>query len=164
MTYYHIIAIHGARRRLSKWNARTNLDRSSWEYSKKIRELNAELQRLRDEAAKAFAQLNGWVACPPHGSHTIHFRAPGRSRKNIAAVVQRYHYYGQPIATREGVQLPPDPFASFHFPGWTSFEVHAPPGFEVKFLPEQDGRFIGLWVRPRLIGRYNEEEETAATR
>ena len=43
------------------------------------------------------------------------------------------------------LHLPPDPLASFHFPGWTLFVVITGPGVEVRWLPEQDGRLKGLW-------------------
>jgi hypothetical protein len=46
-----------------------------------------------------------------------------------------------------GVDLlvPPDPLASFWYPGATLFIVLATPGTEVQWLPEQDGRLAHLW-------------------
>ena len=47
--------------------------------------------------------------------------------------------------------MPPDPLASFHYPGWTIFVVltlaDAPP---VVWLPEQDGRLADLWQRMKM--------------
>jgi hypothetical protein len=82
----------------------------------------------------------------------LYFRPPGRGRKkNVAAVAQSYHDE-EPILTREeGLLMPPDPWASFWYPGWTTFVVITSPDVEVKFLPEQDGRLAGLWSRPRMI-------------
>jgi hypothetical protein len=132
MTDNLIRAIHEAMRRLSIWNARTNLDHTSWEYNKKIRELDREVRRCRDEAAKAFAQLNGWIVSRYDnggyrgGEHGLYFRPPGRGRrKNVAAVAQSYHD-AVPIVTRPGLLLPPDPWASFWYPGWTTFIAIVP--------------------------------------
>jgi hypothetical protein len=35
------------------------------------------------------------------------------------------------------LRLPPDPFASFHYPGWTLFVVVTKPGVEVKWPAER---------------------------
>jgi hypothetical protein len=43
------------------------------------------------------------------------------------------------------IYLPPDPLASFWFPGFTFFAVLAAPNMNIKWLPEQDGRYIHRW-------------------
>ena len=50
-----------------------------------------------------------------------------------------------------GIELlmPPDPLASFWYPGSTLFIVLAAPGTEVQWLPEQDGRLAHMW-QPRV--------------
>jgi hypothetical protein len=139
-----IRAIHEARRNLSRWNAHTDLDKNQSPYQQKIRELNAELTRRRNEAARAFARLNGWkVRRDADGSkHSLYFRMPGGGK---VVVVQEYCDFVEP---RSEAVMPPDPFASFWYPGWTTFVVYAH-GFKVKWLPEQDGRLAeaGLWLR-----------------
>jgi hypothetical protein len=81
--------------------------------------------------------------------HDIWFR---QDRRYVAAV-------GQPYLSAVGIaearanlkardlvlHVPPDPLASFHYPGWTLFVVVTKPGVKVCFLPEQDGRLKGLW-------------------
>jgi hypothetical protein len=81
--------------------------------------------------------------------HDIWFR---RDRRYVAAV-------GQPFLSAIDIaeerarlkarslvlHVPPDPLASFHYPGWTLFTVITRPGVAVRFLPEQDGRLKSFW-------------------
>jgi hypothetical protein len=81
--------------------------------------------------------------------HHIWFR---RGRRYVAVVGQPYLSDVDVAAARANLRtrnfvlhVPPDPLASFHYPGWTLFLVAALPGVEVRFLLEQDGRLKGLW-------------------
>jgi hypothetical protein len=125
-------------------------------------------------AVDAFAKLNGWqpsevasyglsllgrgrmswrIRADNHDcdllDHCLWFR---EERSYVAAVGQPY-LSAVDIADERAkltardlvLHLPPDPLASFHYPGWTLFVVVTRPGAEVKWLPEQDGRLKGLW-------------------
>jgi hypothetical protein len=126
-------------------------------------------------AAKAFAEINGWRTAPaffdlgrlgrgaPTRSH--HWADNSRDRqlldhplwfyfqrRFVAAVGQPYRPAVDLVRwrahlTERGFTLhvPPDPLASFHYPGSTLFVVVTRPGVRVRFLPEQDGRLKGLW-------------------
>ena len=94
-----------------------------------------------------------FVAAGIDRDHCLGFRADG---KNVAVVTQPYHYdrahYDRPDDARAwfadrglAVHIPPDPFASFHFPGETFFIVITKTGAGVKWLPEQDGRGKARW-------------------
>jgi hypothetical protein len=133
------------------------------------------LERAHQAAVDAFAKLNGWRATKcsfyslgllgrsamsdslrrrggdsfPLLDHCLWFR---RERRYVAAVGQPYLSGVDIAAARANLKarnlvlhLPPDPLASFHYPGWTLFVVVTKPGVEVRFLPEQDGRLKGLW-------------------
>ena len=125
-------------------------------------------------AMTAFAKLNGWrpsevasyglsllgrdrvsgrIRADNHDfpllDHCIWFREGRR----YAAVVGQPYLSAVDIAGERArlldrglvLHLPPDPFASFHYPGWTLFAVVTKPCVRVRFLPEQDGRLKGLW-------------------
>jgi hypothetical protein len=120
-------------------------------------------------AKQAFADINGWILqgshCHPemlgkrnrmpyHYSslpsvydHIIGYRRDGL---NIAIVTQPYSFDDKEriMLTRNGLELhiPPDPKASFHYPGRTFFIVVTKPGVTVNWLPEQDGRMAGKWL------------------
>jgi hypothetical protein len=127
--------------------------------------------RRRPQAAiDAFAAINGWRTCGQdsydlrlvgrvadcwHGGsdgglldHCIWYRKNGRY---VAVIGQPYldrdfAEVRDDLAKRDLVlHLPPDPLASFHYPGWTMFFVITRPAVGVRFLPEQDGRLKGLW-------------------
>jgi hypothetical protein len=49
------------------------------------------------------------------------------------------NYYGLEL------YIPPDPLASFWFPGATFFVIIAAPHSHIQWLPEQDGRYIRRW-------------------
>jgi hypothetical protein len=81
--------------------------------------------------------------------HCVWFR---EGRRYVAAVGQPYLSAVDIAEARARLadrglvlHLPPDPLASFHYPGWTLFVVVTKPGVGVRFLPEQDGRLKGLW-------------------
>ena len=139
------------------------------------RAAGAAAQRAYQAAVDAFAALNGWQATGYsfYGldllgrsamsdslrrlggrdcsllDHDIWFR---RGRRYVAAVGQPYLSDVDIAAARADLKardlilhVPPDPLASFHFPGWTLFVVVTQPGAEVRWLPEQDGRLKGVW-------------------
>ena len=125
-------------------------------------------------AAGAIAELNGWRPSEVAGyglsllgrdrmsgriradnhdfpllDHCIWFR---EGRRYVAAIGQPYLSAVDIAEARARLadcglvlHIPPDPLASFHYPGWTLFVVVARPGVPVRFLPEQDGRLKGLW-------------------
>ena len=131
--------------------------------------------RAHQAAVDAFAALNGWQATKygfncldllGRGAMSESLRARGardcelldhhiwfrRGRRYVAVVGQPYLADVDVGAGRANLRarnfvlhIPPDPLASFHYPGWTLFLVATPPGVEVRFLPEQDGRLKGLW-------------------
>lgn len=78
-----------------------------------------------------------------------------KDRRFVAAVGQPYPGAAGDLdrwrshLARRGLVLhvPPDPFASIHYPGGTLFVVVTKPGVEVRFLPEQDGRLADRWAR-----------------
>jgi hypothetical protein len=125
-------------------------------------------------AITAFAKLNGWrpsevasygLSLLGRGSMSWRVRAANHDcdlldhcvwfregRRYVAAVGQPYLSavdIADERARLEGrglvLRLPSDPFAPFHYPGWTLFVVVTRPGVEVQWLPEQDGRLKGLW-------------------
>jgi hypothetical protein len=130
--------------------------------------------RAHQAAKDAFAEVNGWrpsevasyglsllgrdrmfgrIRADNHDcdllDHCIWFR---EGRRYVAVVGQPYlsavdiAEARARLAERDLVlHVPPDPLASFHYPGWTLFVVVTKPGVEVRFLPEQDGRLKGLW-------------------
>ena len=131
--------------------------------------------RAHRAAVNAFAALNGWQATKcgfncldllgrsamsdsirARGTrdcelldHHIWFRG---DRRYVAAVGKPYLADVDIAETRARLaprdlvlHIPPDPLASFHYPGWTLFTVVTRPGVVVRFLPEQDGRLKGLW-------------------
>jgi hypothetical protein len=81
--------------------------------------------------------------------HDIWFK---RDRRYVVAVGQPY-LSDVDIAVEHAklqargfvLHIPSDPFASFHYPGWTLFLVVTLPGIAVRWLPEQDGRLKGFW-------------------
>lgn len=117
---------------------------------------------LRHSAINEFAALNGWKAVPSDKSfppekighrnrgerwslsqqifdHVIYFRAAG---KNAAIVTQPYNNCRREaniLAKKLGLALhiPPNPKASFHYPGHTFFFVFTLPNCTVNWLPEQ---------------------------
>jgi hypothetical protein len=129
--------------------------------------------RAHQAARGAFAALNDWRAtefsCYNLGllgrvahswslyhsrdhvllDHAIWFR---QGRRYVAAVGQPY-LSAVDIADERArlaarglvLHVPPDPFASFHYPGWTLFIVITLPGAAVRWLPEQDGRLNEFW-------------------
>jgi hypothetical protein len=137
--------------------------------------LEQMVARAHQAAVDVFAEPNGWrpTKCSfysldllgrsamsdslrrrggdsfPLLDHCLWFR---RERRYVAAVGQPYLSGVDIAAARANLKarnlvlhLPPDPLASFHYPGWTLFVVVTKPGVEVRFLPEQDGRLKGLW-------------------
>ena len=122
-------------------------------------------------AAEAFGKLNGWGLSNQHSyslEHLVRARAMSPRREGYDFPLLDHDYWcrldrryvaviGQPyslsdiVAQRENLtkrglvlHLPPDPFASFRYPGWTLFLVVTMPGVPVRWLPEQDGRLRGL--------------------
>jgi hypothetical protein len=126
-------------------------------------------------AMAAFAKLNGWQETKQHFysldllgraamsdslrrrhsydfpllDHDAWFR---RDRCYVAVAGQPYLSAVDLAAerarlTERGLVLhvPPDPFASFNYPGWCLFLVITIPGVAVRWLPEQDGRLKGRW-------------------
>jgi hypothetical protein len=125
-------------------------------------------------AMAAFGELNGWrpsevasyglsllgrdrmsgqIRADNHDfpllDHCLWFRC---DRRYVAAIGQPYLSAVDIAEARARLadcgrvlHIPPDPLASFHYPGWTLFVVVTKPGVEVKRLPEQDGRLKGLW-------------------
>ena len=117
---------------------------------------------LRHSAINEFAVLNGWKAVssdkgfPPEKighrnrgerwspspqifDHVIYFRAAG---KNAAIVTQPYNNCrreANALAKKLGLALhiPPNPKASFHYPGETFLFVFTLQNCVVKWLPEQ---------------------------
>ena len=125
------------------------------------RTLSRRESTLRRSAINEFAVLNGWKAVssdkgfppekigrrgnvdfyekPSFFDHVIYFRAAGR---NTAIVTQPYHSCHREIAAlaeKLGLawHVPPNPKASFHYPGHTFFFVLTSPDCVVKWLPEQ---------------------------
>jgi hypothetical protein len=125
----------------------------------------------RRAATALFAELNGWRVFKEFG-HDLNLlgrvassRRDNRERQLLDHCVwfrgqRRYvAVVGQPYLSavdlaeeraslaRRGLvmHVPPDPFASFHYPGWTLFLIVTLPGVAVRWLPEQDGRLKGLW-------------------
>jgi hypothetical protein len=125
-------------------------------------------------AMAAFAELNGWrlsevasygLSLLGRDRMSSRVRADNREcdlldhcawfregRRHVAAIGQPYLSAVDIAETRARLadrglvlHLPPDPLASFHYPGWTLFVVVTRPGVRVRFLPEQDGRLKGLW-------------------
>jgi hypothetical protein len=125
-------------------------------------------------AITTFAKLNGWrpSEVASYGLSLLgHDRMSGRTRADnhdfplldhciwfregrryVAAVGQPYRSAVDIVEARARLanrglvlHIPPDPFASFHYPGWTLFVVVTKPGVRVRLLPEQDGRLKGLW-------------------
>lgn len=117
---------------------------------------------LRHSAINEFAALNGWKAVssdkgfPPEKighrnrgerwslshqifDHVIYFRAAG---KNAAIVTQPYNNCrreANALAKKLGLALhiPPNPKASFHYPGETFLFIFTLPDCVVKWLPGQ---------------------------
>jgi hypothetical protein len=127
----------------------------------------------RRAATDLFAEINGWrvtkASCYNLGllgrgasslslwdsrdhpllDHAVWFR---RDRRYVAAAGQPYLSAVDLAEERAELTarglimcVPPDPFASLHYPGWTLFVVVTLPGVAVRWLPEQDGRLKGLW-------------------
>ena len=79
--------------------------------------------------------------------HPLWFTA---ARRCVAAVGQPYDWEDDEIeecrAHLSGLGLalhiPPDPFASIHYPGNTLFLVVTQPGVDVRWLPEQAGGIV----------------------
>jgi hypothetical protein len=126
-------------------------------------------------AMAAFARLNNWQETEQHLysldllgrsamssslrrrnsydfpllDHDAWFR---RDRRYVAVVGQPYLSAVDLAAQRARLtergfvlHVPPDPFASFNYPGWCLFLVITIPGVVVNWLPEQDGRLKGRW-------------------
>jgi hypothetical protein len=131
------------------------------------REAEGPHRSMIREAAHLFGRINGWHTgaevrdfrvCDigkrsgnwpvDLGSeffdHCIYYRGAG---KCAAVVAQPYEHakdaYGQRLATKHGVacHIPPHPFASFHFPGWTKFYVFTSADHAIQWLPEQVNGF-----------------------
>jgi hypothetical protein len=134
---------------------------------------NRQIDKLQDQARKAFARLNGWIVAGtrsgavrlipkekrvsdkmPHemfgwgfylqniSDHDFVCKVPGRGGEIMAVICQPYDNNitaAKKAAEHYGlaVHVPPNPFASFHFPGWTQFIVFTKPGLEVRWLAEQ---------------------------
>jgi hypothetical protein len=135
---------------------------------------HVEDKRAHREAMAAFVELNEWretgafydlghlgrnmggrmvMWADGRDSDLLDHPAWFRRDRRYAAVVGQPYLSDVDIAETRArlarrdltLHLPPDPLASFHYPGWTLFVVVAKPGVEVRFLPEQDGRLKGLW-------------------
>jgi hypothetical protein len=132
-----------------------------------------EDKRGHQAATDAFAKLNGWRQTKstsynlgllgrgassrslwdssdfPLLDHCVWLR---QDRRYVAVVGQPYLSAVDIVEERARLalrglvlHLPPDPLASFHYPGWTLFVVVTKPDVTVKWLPEQDRRLKGLW-------------------
>jgi hypothetical protein len=117
---------------------------------------------LRHSAIHEFAALNGWKVVssdkgfPPekigdrnggeHWSlshqifdHVIYFRAAGKNAAIVTQPNKNRSREANALAKKLGLALhvPPNPKASFHYPGETFFFVFTLPNCVVKWLPEQ---------------------------
>jgi hypothetical protein len=119
----------------------------------------------RDAAAKRFAALNGWswskydrgfllekigrrggldTGLPQWiFDHALFFRANGVNAAIIGQPYQDYCDEARELAKNHGLALhiPPNPKASFHYPGHTFFLVFTRPDHAIEWLPEQTGDF-----------------------
>lgn len=116
-----------------------------------------------DACARAFGALNGWQLTREFAlcklcsarcrrncgglivDHGLFYR-DARTRRNVAIVNQPYLSRQEFSADKmtaawpaRGLccHVPPNPFASFWFPGWTAFIVITRPDVTVRWLPEQ---------------------------
>ncbi len=113
-------------------------------------------------AAQAFADINRWkvsrypercMTFPLHADrelfdHAIYFIA---NRRAVAVVGQPYpksgddktgariiaDFHARAARMNLAAHVPPNPFASFHYPGFALFLVLTFPGVDVRWLPEQ---------------------------
>jgi hypothetical protein len=164
-----------AMKALRRFCAEPNVDRDSFKYWRRTRELNLEITPIQDAVARRFAELNGWklsrrefvpelIGTRRYGTygvewgvgndladHCLYFRA---DKTNTAILTQPYLKVAEIERFRAwtdhlglALHLPPDPYASFWFPGYATFVVLTVAGGEVRWLPEQDGRLAALWRR-----------------
>jgi hypothetical protein len=135
----------------------------------KQRILSRQTEELQTQAAKAFAELNGWRFTermfsiktlirggthPTRGEwpwelyppqvldHPVYFREIPQPYRPVAIVGQPYSISVEEstkLARSLGLDLyaPPDPTASWWYPGWTKFFCLVRPGVDVRFLPDQ---------------------------
>jgi hypothetical protein len=137
------------------------------------RRLGREHTKAQDAAREAFARANGWheaawgwpaLDCVGRGSN---YQSPDRysaradsifdhlmafsAKQRIVALVGQPYMKAEDIpSTRTlvaerglSLHVPPDPFASIHYPGETLFLVVTKPETSVAFLPDQDGSWRG---------------------
>ena len=96
--------------------------------------------------------------------HPLYFQI---GRRNAAIVTQPYRKISEMEAHRPwaaglglALHIPPDPLASFWYPGYAIFAVLTAAGTAVQWLPEQDGRLETLW-RSTPEGEIKEKQQTA---
>jgi hypothetical protein len=110
-------------------------------------DINKKYSRRRRLHQPRYSQIDNYYGIIDHG---IYYK---RKSKPIAIVAQPYNLCDPIEKMTESfndlyaldVYVPPDPKASFWFPGGTFFVVLAAPNTDVKWLPEQDGRYIHRW-------------------
>lgn len=143
--------------------------------TRELRTAEQEETRAGRAAVEVFAAVNGWKRAPASCSldclgrglstrsyfwsgdnedhdlldHGVWFRG---AQRYVAVLGQPYMAavdlpeWRDCLAARGfALHVPPDPLASFHFPGSTLFVVVTRSGATVRFLPEQDGRLRTLW-------------------
>lgn len=119
----------------------------------------------------AIGKRNSWYYFDEWGlgffDHTIFFKKDGQCFAIVAQPYsapeppdQKFKDYLNGLKVRSGqwsierevkdkveldIYMPPDLYASFHYPGFTCLFVVAPAGVEVKWLDEQDGRLSDMW-------------------
>lgn len=138
-------------------------------YLLRLHEIQQADADAHERALDVFAALNGWKITKrafspqrigertadfgclsrPLFDHCKYFKAGGR---NVAILTQPYggvDFHEERRALNKiglTLQRPPDPLASFHYPGWTMFlvliAIEAP---LVHWLPEQCGELAGGW-------------------
>ena len=161
----HIQSIADAMR--ERWLARDEPSR--------LRAAYEEIYRAQQAATDAFADTNGWKKAPSTYDLSVLGRGTGigwggspdrflldhpiafsAKRRYVAIVGQPYPRavdLAQQRARRKArglvLHVPPDPFASIHYPGGTLFLVITQPGVEVNWLPDQDGRLADRWAARR---------------
>jgi hypothetical protein len=146
-----------------------------WAYRPEARRLWQAHSQAVSEAVVAFAALNGWslVLSGPKPVHNLgrglgvawsqerfehrladHALAFAYKRRLAAVVWQPYAEAAEIVRVRErlavaglALHVPPDPLASFHYPGRCLFLVVTLSGESVVWLPDQDGRLHRRWVR-----------------
>ena len=142
-------------------------DRSDWkachERLRGERRHGFNVQSMTLKAIEAFGAINGWHTgpdvrafgvqdigkrCSSAGAlfstamfdHCVWYRANG---KCAAIVAQPYQHaqddYARALAAEHGVavHIPPQPLASFHYPGWAKIFVFTSPAHQIVWLEEQ---------------------------